>query len=141
MLAEITWFGPVDPPAQRDLDADLVRAFRASPEGRDAPALPAEAVLLEASMKLWEETIPYVRPKELVTVMFEVVPGFDLGRVEADAFLAVLRAFYAFLERAGLPQAHACRGILENATFERDWLAAMGQAGRKAKTGRPKRRR
>lgn len=137
-------YGP-DPDTRAPLEDALVRQFEASPEALAGPEPQYSGLLMDLAADHFDVTIATLEPSELRALVFEVVPHLVcLAATAARGFIAELRCFYGFLERAyGLEQVDDCLAVLggnavetlEQALSDRERFSPMKtivMAGREA---------
>jgi hypothetical protein len=105
------------PGPHQDLEAELLCRFVTS-LGADAPMdLGPARMTMDFGRLSLGKTIATIDSADLADLLFEVIPPeFAIDGKEAESIVEQLRLLYTFLERdLALPQATACRAILDDA--------------------------
>lgn len=104
----------IAPDTRRELEAELVRRFAASPEAEVLPDVQFCNLVMDLAANHFGATIATLGATELRELVFEIIPrAVSIDASAARGIIEEVRAFYAFLERQfEHAQADACLRVL-----------------------------
>lgn len=111
----------IAPDARRELEAELVRRFAASPEAEALPDVQFCDLVMDFAANRFGATIATLGATELRELVFEIIPRtVSIDASAARGIIEEVRAFYAFLEREfAHAKANACLRVLGGDAVEK----------------------